>query len=333
MIDKSINQHSGKKLYVCFVDFKSAFDTVWRQALLYKLLTRDVGGSVLGLLTSMYQKVKYCIKTKHGLTESFLSNIGVKQGCVLSPILFNLFLSDLPDIFDATCDPVSLHDLNLNCLLYADDLVLLSESANGLQQSLNRLNDYCNTWRLTINTSKTKVLIFNKGGRRILKNIFNCGDNILEITQKYCYLGIEFCASGVFTYAINKLRNQANKAMFKLRQFPINNKIKLAAKLFRSLIYPVISYGSKVWSIYFLKGLNVKNFAQICDRALPEDIHNKFCKYLLGVHRKATNAAVKAELGSFPILIDMLCGTVKYWLHLQNSDPASLRFKCLLEKK
>ena len=144
-------------------------------------------------------------------------------------------------------------------------------------------------------------------------------------------MGLEFCASGVFTYAINKLRNQANKAMFKLRQFPINNKIKLATKLFRSLIYPVISYGSEVWSIYFLKGLNVNNFAQICDRALPEDIHNKFCKYLLGVHRKATNAAVKAELGSFPILIDMLCGSVKYWLHLQNSDPASLRFKCLLE--
>ena len=52
---------------------------------------------------------------------------------------------------------------------------------------------------------------------------------------------------------------------------------------------------------------------------------------MLGVHRKSTNAAVTAELGSFPILIEQLCGAVKYWLHLQGSNQDNLVYKCLLE--
>ena len=127
-------------MYACFVDFKSAFDTVWRRALLYKILKLGVAGNFLNIIENMYSSVNYCVKLDGSLSDSITSNVGVKQGCVLSPLLFNMFLSDLPDIFDNSCDPVNLLDVKLSCLMFADDLIILSESASGLQSALNKLN-------------------------------------------------------------------------------------------------------------------------------------------------------------------------------------------------
>ena len=66
----------------------------------------------------------------------------MKQGCNLSPNLFNIFINGLPDIFDSTCDPVPLDESLENCLLYADNLFLMSLTENGLQNCLNKLYDY-----------------------------------------------------------------------------------------------------------------------------------------------------------------------------------------------
>ena len=79
---------------------------------------------------------------------------------------------------------------------------MLSESASGIQHCLNKLHTYCSKWNLTINTSKTKVLIFNKGGHLYKKYKFTYGSNLIDITQKYCYLGIIFTCSGTFNEAI-----------------------------------------------------------------------------------------------------------------------------------
>ena len=90
-------------------------------------------------------------------------------------------------------------------------------------------------------------------------------------------------------------------------------------KLFKTLINPILSYGSEFWSVFLMKRLE-SNFNQLCDNSVPASIPTKFYKFILGVHRKSTIAAVRAELGSFPTLIKQLCGAVKYWLHLQNSN-------------
>lgn len=143
-----------------------------------KLLRHDVGGNFFNILSSIYKDVKYCIKTENGYTESVSSNIGVKQGCVLSPILFNLFVADMPEIFDNTCDPVELHDFKMNCILYADDLANMSDSATGLQCALDKLLEYCHRWKLTVNLSKTKIMIFNKGGKKVKCPTFHFGSDI-----------------------------------------------------------------------------------------------------------------------------------------------------------
>jgi hypothetical protein len=104
----------------------------------------------------MYSKVTYQVKCKDGLTEAITSVNGVKQGCVLSPILFNLFLHDLPEIFDTNCCPFKLHDFPLNCILYADDMILFSETASGMQNCLDKLLSYCNKMEAKSKHAKDK---------------------------------------------------------------------------------------------------------------------------------------------------------------------------------
>ena len=74
----------------------------------------------------MYKEVYYSAKLPEGLTQKISSTVGLKQGCVLSPTLFSLYINDLVDIFDSTCDPVELQNRKLSCLLYADDSVIFS---------------------------------------------------------------------------------------------------------------------------------------------------------------------------------------------------------------
>ena len=82
--------------------------------------------------------------------------------------------------------------------MYADDLVIVSESATGLQNSLTLLQEYCIKWNLNININKTKCMVFNKSSRLINKHKFTIGNQLLENVKLYRYLGIEFTLSGSF---------------------------------------------------------------------------------------------------------------------------------------
>ena len=105
------------------------------------------------------------------ISYDFAATIGVRQGDSLSPNLFNIFMNDLVDAFVSdSCDPVNLGSAYFNCLLYADDVVLVSQSARGLQNCLNKFGDYCQKWCLDINYDKSKILVFNCTGRLIKYN-------------------------------------------------------------------------------------------------------------------------------------------------------------------
>ena len=92
----------------------------------------------------MYKSVRYAVKVNGDVYEPFDSQVGVKQGCVMSPLLFNLYLSDFPDIFDSTCEPVKINNTSVNCLMFADYIVIMSESGQGLQNCLDIVSTYCN---------------------------------------------------------------------------------------------------------------------------------------------------------------------------------------------
>ena len=283
------------------------------------------------VIENMYNNVSYRIKLPGGITTPITSNVGVKQGCVLSPLLFNIFLSDLPCIFDSSCSPVTLYDSKLSCLMFADDIVIFSESVNGLQNALNKLQSYCNDWQLSINVNKTKIIIFNKGGRSISKNKFFYGLDEVNIVQSYCYLGIIFSTSGNFNLALQNLRDKALKAFHHFRQFDLRNNIHLALKLFDTLVTPILNYGCEAWAPFAFKNLKDSNFLHLCNNSIIESINIKFCKYLLGVHRKSSNLAVLGELGRFPLILNSFSHCFNNWLRITNLSPDSIVKKSYID--
>ena len=117
----------------------------------------------------MYSKTLCCIKSGNMGSAYFKYNSGVHQGCILSPLLFNFNLNDLPLILQNTngLDLITLpNGSSLNSLFYADDLVLISTSASGLQKGINSMLQFCKDWMMSVNTKKTKAVIFQKKTRK-----------------------------------------------------------------------------------------------------------------------------------------------------------------------
>ena len=104
-------------------------------------------------------------------------------------------------LFDSSCCPVSLGSRLLNSLLYADDLLFLSESAEGLRNCMNKVYNYCLNWGLAINHNKSKVMIFDKSGRMISRK-FYINDKSIESVYQYTYLGVLFSLNGSFKRAL-----------------------------------------------------------------------------------------------------------------------------------
>ena len=108
----------------------------------------------------------------------------------LSALLFNLYDNDLPSAFQNTLsDPITLpNGTKLNSLLYADHLIIISRSKIGLQNCLNTLSSFCNSWMLDINSKKTKVIIFQKRAKKNSNLGFHVGKETIDIVHEYTYL-------------------------------------------------------------------------------------------------------------------------------------------------
>ena len=174
----------------------------------------------------------------------------MRQGCILSPLLFNLYLNDLAFSFDnVLSDPFVLpNGTRPNSLLYADDLIILSRSKLGLQNCLNVLSSYCNSWMLRINPKKTKIMIFQRCTRKCEHN-FRIGNEVIDFVQNCTYLGTRITSSGNFTLSLEHLRQKALHALFSFRRRTDLNNLKPspACKIFDSMISPILTYNSEVW--------------------------------------------------------------------------------------
>ena len=113
IINNMIRKYShkgGRKIYACFVDFSKAFDTVPRDILLGKLRGRGITGHFFNIIKNIYSDDSACMKVGSRLTKPFDINMGVRQGCVLSPLLFNIFLADLARELESLPDQLRVRE-------------------------------------------------------------------------------------------------------------------------------------------------------------------------------------------------------------------------------
>ena len=159
-----------RKLYCAFIDFRKAFDLVYRNGIWFKLCELETSLTFVKSIRAMYNSVKACVKLLGKTSDCFDSLVGVKQGEPLSPLLFILFLNDLSKELgiDTNTGNVNQEIINLFqkfILLFADDTILLSESLQELQLLLNKLSEYCKKWNIKMNTDKTKAMLFRCSNR------------------------------------------------------------------------------------------------------------------------------------------------------------------------
>ena len=166
----------------------------------------------------MYEDTLCRIKFQHGLSDEFLSTCGVKQGDVLSPTLFNIYINgNVNNLNNSNTDPIKIGNTNINSLLFADDIVLLSNSEQGLQNSLDCLSKFCDSWKLEVNRQKSKVIVFNSNGKSH-NRYFKFKEEYLESVKSYCYLGITLKYTGNVGMTSNMLMDWAGKPGSKLKK-------------------------------------------------------------------------------------------------------------------
>ena len=300
LINKMCHKN-GKKIFSCFVDFRKAFDLVPRDILLQKLLKYGINGKFFNIIRNIYTKDEACVKLKGKLSPSFDINIGVRQGCILSPLLFNIFLCDLAkSLLEFNCPALG----NINSLFWADDLVMFSESETGLQRLLNVLEGYCKENELVINTKITKCMIFNSSGRLLLRPFFLNGVQ-LECVRCYKYLGFIITPSGECGTGIKDLKDRGLKAFMKIKNdlgASFNLDIPLILSLVQSLVKPILLYASDFWGCLRLPKNNP-----------VETFYLSILKQILGVQKQTTNDGVLLELGLTPLLFDAKKLAIKNW--------------------
>ena len=208
--------------------------------------------------------------------------------------------------------------------MYADDLVLFAHSEEQLQSNMSLLNDFCLKWNLQINTKKTKTMVFNRGNKLCNTNIFING-NLIKCVKEFKYLGFTIGAKNCnFLSTIKDLKTKADRAIFAL-----NNKIKLsrlptnlAIKIFNSQIKPILLYGAEVWAPYSL--YNYDNW----DSSETEKCHTQFLKRIMGCDIHSPNLMIRGELGTNPLLTDVICRSISFVKHLATNNT-SLSFQSL----
>jgi hypothetical protein len=318
-IIKHVITNENKKLYCAFVDFRKAFDLVYRDGIWLKLIRYGCSSKMVQLLKKIYESVKSCVRLNNEKSEFFDSFAGVKQGEPLSPFLFIFFINDM---YNSLCDDrvemFTMNEVKIFMLLFADDTVLFSYTKQGLQILLDKLHDYCNKWGISVNINKTVIMVCKRGNQ--LENVeIMYGGEKLEVVNKFIYLGVCLSSNGSFYQTQLSLSKQALKAMYSLNSLfekvPMHITDKI--KLFDSMVKPILMYGSEIWG--FHKSPDV------------ERVYLKFLKYLLCVRQQTTSSAVYGELGLFPQYVSRKIQIIKYWYKLKSNPDSLMSVLCFMK--
>ena len=305
---------TGENTYCAFVDFKKAFDWVSRDLLLYKLVTSfGIHGRLFNSLSTIYNSSTAQVRVNGTLTDSFDVSSGVKQGDIISPVLFSMYLNDLATgIKDLNCG-VDINGTKLPILLYADDIVLIAPSEEALQKMLDFIEEWCNKWRMAVNIDKTQVVHFCRPLTERTACTFSLGNESLKIVSCYKYLGVIFDEHLSFDQNASVLADSAGRALGSIR-----TKLKYVKEcgyntfntLFKSGVLSIADYSAGIWG--------TKIFPQI------EQVQYKAARYFLGVHRFAPTEALLGDMGWSTARTRHRLLILKFWNRLCNLHTSRL---------
>ena len=222
-----------------------------------------------------------------------------------------MFLSDLEESIRDGLDGIfTMEDIKIFLLLYVDDQVVFSKSPESLQAMLFDIENYCRTWGLKINISKTKTMIFERG--RHTSYDFYLNNAKLEVVSSFKYLGVHFFKNGNWYRTQKCIADHASYPLHNL--FSIFCQVELSifqkCKLFDFLVGSVLNYCSEIWGGHEAKDIEL--------------IHTKFCRKILCVRQSTNTCGIYGELGRVPLCVMRKINMIRYWQKLINMNENAL---------
>ena len=310
MITKTVHGGGRGKLYVAFIDYMKAFDSVKRPYLWRALNKAGISTKFLKMIKSMYKSVQACVRWGNDTSDFFECCIGTKQGSSESPTLFSLFISSVADYVRANGQhgvQMQTGQNEIFLLIFADDIALISTSPVGLQTQINNLAYASEQIGLNVNITKTKVMVFRRGGFLGKGEKWYLSGNKLDVVNSFKYLGYTFTTRLSETGALDSVAVNAKQKTVRLLKMLWTLRSQtptLFFKLFDAQIQPQLLYASELWGLQ--------------EHTNVEKVHTFACKQLLRVDQKTPNSLVYGETGRFPLRVNSAVRAIKYWLQLQN---------------
>ena len=240
-------QHQ-QNLYHVFIDFKKAFDRVWQAALWATMRKYNISANLVRTIEQLYDKATSAVQMNGSIGEWFRTTVGVRQGCLLSPTLFNIFLERImSDALEEHDGKVSIGDRNITNLRFADDIDALSEEEQELEALVESLDKTCTRYKMEISAEKTKLMKNSANG---IQREIKVKEQKLGTVTSFKYLGAVVADDGSKPEVLSRIA-QATAALTKLKPIWRDNNISLGSKvkLMRSLVISIYLYACESWTL------------------------------------------------------------------------------------
>ena len=204
-------------------------------------------------------------------------------------------------------------------LMYADDVVLIAESAEQLQENLNTLNTWTEQWRLSVNIGKTKMMHCRKPSQLLTDINFVLGELSVEKCASYRYLGFEITEHMDYSIAVNTLANASSRAFGALlaKSYGLGGfNYAIYTKLYTNCVVPVMDYAAGIWG--------VKRYNS------PDIVQRKAMRYFLGTNKFTAIPALEGDMGWFPPYIRHRLDAVRLFIRLSRMSPDRLTKRVFL---
>ena len=240
-------QHQ-QDLFHVFVDFKKAFDRVWHAALWSTMKLYNINANLIKVIESLYSKATSAVYYNGSVGEWFRTTVGVRQGCLLSPTLFNIILERImTDALENHEGSVSIGGRTITNLRFADDIDAFAGKEDELVNLINHLDTTSTKYGMEISAEKTKLMTNNAKGISLDVRI---GGQKLETVQSFKYLGSVVTDEGSKQEIMSRIAQTIGalpklKAIWKDKNIALSSKIRLM----RSLVISIFLYACETWTL------------------------------------------------------------------------------------
>ena len=246
----------GKEVFWAFMDLEKAYDRVDREGMWDILKVYGVGGRLFRAIKSFYNNSRACVRVGEGVSDWFPVNVGLRQGCVMSPWLFNIYMDGVVREVNARVIGKGVvlvtergEELRLKQLLFADDTALVAATENGLVRLVEEFGKVCKRRKLKVNVGKSKVMRCARvAGARL--NVKLNGEE-LEQVEYFKYLGSTISREGGEEAEIKARVTEAGKVLGGMNRLFVNKALKMNIKrmLYEGIVVPTALYGAETWSM------------------------------------------------------------------------------------